>query len=111
MQLKKPGFQIGSLIYLAINALYILPMALFLGHIETAANQFVGFYIITLGFYYLFFLTYAHIAFSIVVIMYGAGKFIKNKITSLFVVSLVITLINITVNVYWALCGREWTIQ
>lgn len=107
---KKINFQTGSLIYLAINVLYILPMAVFLwGHIVIPTNKFLTLYVITMLYYWAFFLTYAHIIFSIILIVYSVRQFIKDKKTWLLVSSLAVTLADIAVNVYWALNGRQFT--
>lgn len=111
MSSEKINFQTRSLMYLTINVLYILPMVVFLwGHIEIPNNKLLTFYVITM-LYYWFFLTYAHIIFSIILIVYSVKKFIKDKITWLLVSSLAVTLADIAVNSYWALSGRPLTIQ
>lgn len=110
MQFKKPNFQIGTLIYLILNILFILPIILFDKHIGDSIS-FFGFYLIMVVSYYVFLFTYIHILFCIGFLIYNIKKFAAHKKIALFVVSLIIIIIDIFVNIYWAACGRPWSIQ
>lgn len=110
MQLKKPNFQIGTLIYLILNILFILPIILFDKHLGDSIF-FFRFYLIMVVSYYVFLLTYIHILFCVGFLIYSIKQFAAHKKIALFFVSLIIITIDIFVNICWAACGRPWTIQ
>lgn len=110
MCLKKIDFRAGALIYLIANVLFIVPIIIFNEFGDSFSSVF-ALYLVAVTLYFLFFLTYAHIIFDVVLLTYNIKKLKNDKKTALFAVSLAVIAIDIFVNIYWAAHGRPYTIQ
>lgn len=111
MHFKKRNFQVGGLIYLFINILYLVPTIPLLEHNEVTIDNYLKVYIISLGYYFLFYLPYLHILFCIALIIYCIKQTGSFKNTCHIIVTIVVVAIDILINIYWASVGRSWVIQ
>lgn len=111
MYFKKENLKVGGLIYMVINVLYLIPIVLLSALNEIIINNILAIYIISLSFYFLFYLPYLHILFCIVLTMYCILKKTSFKKTYFLTFIIMLSAIDIIVNIYWAFTGRSWVIQ
>lgn len=97
------------IVYLAVNFTYMLPCAILFflsrGDPPFIPKFILSIYVVSMLLFYLFKLTYAHIFLCAVFLPLNIRQFAKDKNAVLFIVSLLITAVDIAVNIYWEKTG------
>lgn len=99
------------LIYAAVNILFLLPIVC-INELAFEPPHFfiVILYMIGVIFYYIYNLTYVHIAVHALLALYSTVKFIKNRQSKKFIVCIIIAAFGIIINIYWAANGHPYTV-
>lgn len=111
MQSKKISFQTGALIYFFLNTVFLLPIVYIDRFVHSVTFGGFGVYFAAVCFYYVFLLPYLHILFCAGFLIYSIKQFAEHKKRAVLVGSLILIAADLFVNLYWAACGRPWTIQ
>lgn len=99
----------GIFIYLSANCIFIIPIILLTFF---RPDFYPSIYIVLMTFYHIFKITYLHILFDAVVLIYCISELVKRKMSFIFLLMFIlITAINICLNIYWIIEGKMWTIQ
>lgn len=109
--MQSPKFQIGAWVYFFLNIVFLLPIVYIDRFIHSVTISGFGGYFAAVVLYYVFLLPYLHILFCAAFLIYNIKQFAEHKKRSAFAVSLIMIAADLFVNLYWAACGRPWTIQ
>lgn len=109
LKFQKPKYQIGVLIYLVCNILFLLPILLF--DIHGGVISFNETYLVCVTCYNFYLITYIHILLCVFLIVSFIKQFNDIKGKLIIIITIIIITIDIFVNIWWIIRGHSWTVQ